>query len=141
MELTNELKRIYSFDEPRWDAENLGDFSELEMAVWKTLSEDLKTLITFIGCEETFPHPKVQMLYGPFEVVEWNSDEGTFGQLREYDDAYDKVIKFGDDTFLDVAGQLGEPGGVYHAIGHDLEYASLISASVLDLLKSAGSYR
>jgi hypothetical protein len=142
MELINELRRIYSFDEPRWDAENYEDFAAHEWAVWRTFSEELKALATFIGREESFPHPDVQMLYGPYELVEWNSEEGTFGQLREYDDyPYDKVIKFGDDTYLDVAGQLGEAGGVYGAIGHDLDCASLTSPSLLALLKSAGTYR
>ncbi len=142
MELVNELKRIYTNDEPRWNPEGFDGFAEHEMAVWKSLSDELKTLATFIGREQTFPHPQVGMLYGPYELVEWNSTEGTFGQLREYDDyPYDKVVKFGDDTYLDVAGQLGEAGGVYNAVGHDLDGARLTSPSLLELLKSAGSYR
>lgn len=141
MELINELKRIYTFTEPRWETENEEGFSAQEMAVWKRLPVELKSLLIFTGRENTLPHPDVGMLYGPFEVVEWNCDDGTFGQLRKNENyPFDKVIKFGDDAFWDVAGQIGEPGAVYNAVGHDLYSARLISQSLLDFLKSAGSY-
>lgn len=137
-----ELERIYSFDEPRWEPDGFEDFEPEELAVWEMVPAELKSLSTFIGMEESFPHDDVRMLYGPYEIVEWNSENGTFGQLRDDPDyPYDKVIKFGDDAFLDVAGQLGEPGGVYRCIGHDLDSARLIAKSLLDFLRAAGSYR
>lgn len=142
MEIEAELRRIYRFDEP-WEASDFEDLSEEEQSTWDELPEELQRLALFVGREETLPHPRVGMVYGPFELVEWNGPDGTFGQLRSLDPAYpyDRVVKFGDDAFLDPAGQLGEPGGVYRAIGHDLDAPERLAPSLLALLRSAGSYR
>jgi hypothetical protein len=138
-----EARRIYTFDEPRFDADALDDLAPEEADAWAMASAELQALAQFIGAEESLPHPRVRSLYGPFEIAEWNSVEGTFGQLRDSDPEYpfDRVVKFGDDLFLDVAGQIGAAGGVYRCIGHDLDGAEPVAESLLALLRQAGSYR
>ncbi len=138
-----ELKRIYTFDAPRWSDEWLSDFSEEERATWDRLPSELKAIAEFIGREDTLPHERVRMLYGPFELVEWNCADGTFGQLRDTVEgyAYPDVVKFGDDAYFDATGQLGPAGGVYAAVGHDLDGAQKIADDLPAFLRAAGSYR
>lgn len=141
-DILTQLRRIYPWDEPRGDASELEELADEEAEVWAMVPEDLKQVALFVGYEDTFPHDKVRMLYGAWDIIEWNSLEGTFGQLREEPGyAYTHVIKMGDDTFLDVAGQLGAPGGVYEAVGHDMDGARLVAPGLLELLRQAGSYR
>ena len=140
--IENELKRIYTFDQPRFDTDSTSDFSDTEKAVWNELPEEIKTIATFLGYEDAFPHDRCGMLYGPWAIVEWNSLDGTFGQLRQYDGyPYMHVIKFGDDTYLDVKGEVGNPGEVFNAIGSNLDGADKVADSLLAFLQSAGSYR
>lgn len=141
-EVLAEARRVYTFDEARFEEEALEDLSPEEAAAWDLAPPELQALARFVGGEESFPHPRIRGLYGPFEIAEWNSVEGTFGQLREDPDyPYGRVVKFGDDAFLDVAGQAGPAGAVYRCIGHDLDGRELVADSLLALLRQAGTYR
>ena len=112
--ILDELKRIYGDPPAEWDPGILEDFGPSEVEWYRKLPAELRCIAEFIGYEEAFPHDQVRMLYGPADLIEWNSDGGTFGQLREIvpDYRFDKVIKIGDDTYLDVAGQVKQPGVV-----------------------------
>ena len=83
--IRRELDRIYGFDAPRWDERGLADFSAEGRAMWEGFPEELRVVATYVGREDGFPHEQVQMLYGPYDLIEWNSSEGTFGQLREHE--------------------------------------------------------
>lgn len=140
--IEEELRRIYAFDQARWDMSNLNEFSEDELQTWNRMPEEIRFIASFIGCEETFPGA-FNVLYGPHEIVQWNGPDGAFGQLSVVlpDYPYDTVVKFGEDAFYDPDGQLGPARGVYKAIGHDLAEAKLVADTLLALLHAAGTYR
>lgn len=142
-DLQQELRRIYRHEEPRWAASDFDDFSPEEIELYRGLPSEIRTLAEFLGCEEAFPHESIGTLYGPFELAEWNSDDGTFGQLRAVvpDYPYAHVIKIGDEAYLDAEGEAGPKGAVLRAIGHDLADAEVIAESLLAFLRQAGSYR
>lgn len=120
-------------------SEILEDLSSAERAWYRALPAELKTIVEYVVDEVSLPHPKAHTLYGLGDLLEWNGDEGTFGQLREVVDdyPYDRVVKIGADLFLDVAGQLKKPGSVHVAIAHELDGADCIADDLLELLRSA----
>lgn len=141
MTIERELARIYGRTESRWTEEDFADFVDEEREWYDALPEDLRTIAEFLGREDTLPHDDAPVLYGPFDLVEWNGDDGTFGQLREEADyPYPDVVKIGEDLFLDVAGQVDKPGAVVRAIAHDLDGAETVATDLLSLLRAAGSY-
>ncbi len=120
-------------------SEILADLLPAERAWYRALPAELKTIVEYIVDEVSLPHPKARTLYGLGDLLEWNGDEGTFGQLREVVDdyPYDRVVKIGSDLFLDVAGQVKTPGSVHVAIAHELDGAECIADDLLELLRSA----
>ena len=119
-------------------ADLLDELLPNERARFRKLPVELQTIAQHVVEEVALPHPRVRTLYGLVDLVEWNGDEGTFGALREIEGyPYDRVLKIGDDTFLDVAGQVASPGSVHFAIGHDLDCATPVASSLLELLRQA----
>ena len=102
--LRDELARLFRRGDGALDL--LEDFVPAERAWYRALPVELKTVVEYIVDEASLPHPRARTLYGLGDLVEWNGAEGTFGQLREVVDdyPYDRVVKIGDDLFLDVAG-------------------------------------
>jgi hypothetical protein len=132
-----ELARL--FRRSKGASEILADLSPTERAWYRALPAELKTIVEYVVDEVALPHPKARTLYGLGDLLEWNGDEGTFGQLREVvdDSPYDRVVKIGADLFLDVKGQVKAPGSVHVAIAHELDGAECIAEDLLELLQSA----
>ena len=140
-DILDELQRIYGTLDRTWDPAQLGELSPADRAMYLGWPEEIRGLAEFLVHEDSFPHPEVPTLFGFWTMVEINSDEGTFGQLRHYDEGRtDQVVMIGDDTFVDVAGAFGPAGAVLSAVSYDVEGADVLAPSLLALLGQADAY-